>query len=63
MTGPALKPASKVRLRTFWNGKWYTVPSVHTLERWDVDGYCRTPDNKKVESDHPDSWLSILGLI
>jgi len=46
-----------------WKGKQYKVPSLKTLENYMYSGIARTPDKKKVEPDHPDSWLSILGLI
>lgn len=43
-------------------------PSIKTIERWFMDGYCKTPDGCKVEPDGScphgqQSWMLILGLI
>jgi len=44
------------------------VPSIKTLEKWEYNGICKTPDGCKVEPDgecshgYP-SWLLILGYI
>ncbi|HGM4991400.1 TPA: hypothetical protein ACKPYT_004681 [Pseudomonas aeruginosa] len=46
-----------------WNGQQYAVPSMAELEAMVFDSVCETPDGDTVEPDHPDSWLSILGLI
>ncbi len=46
-----------------WRGESYPVPSMRELERWVYDSVCETPEGDRVEPDHPDSWLSILGLI
>ena len=46
-----------------WRGDVYEVPSMAELESMVFDSVCETPDGETVEPDHPDSWLSILGLI
>ncbi len=45
-----------------WKGDDYETPSEDALEFWIVDSVCETPDGDIVEPDHPDSWLSLLGL-
>ena len=42
---------------------WYDVPTNEEIEEWSFDSVAFTPDDDEVEPDHPDSWLSILGLI
>ena len=42
---------------------WYDVPTNEEIEEYVFDSYCLTPGEDSVEPDHPDSWLSILGLI
>jgi len=42
---------------------WYEIPSNEDIEEWSFDSVCFTPGDDEVEPDHPDSWLSILGLI
>ena len=42
---------------------WYDIPSNEDIEEWCFDSICCTPAGDEVEPDHPDSWLSILGLI
>ncbi len=46
-----------------WRGRSYDTPSLEELELWAFDSVCETPDGDTVEPDHPDSWLSLLGLI
>ena len=46
-----------------WKGKLYKIPSLKTMEKWMSSGIAKTPNGVKVEPDHPDSWLSILGFI
>lgn len=46
-----------------WRGRTYDVPPAEQIEWWVIDSVCETPDGDDVEPDHPDSWLSILGLI
>ncbi|WP_322075532.1 hypothetical protein [Burkholderia cenocepacia] len=46
-----------------WKGRQYEVPSNSEIEQWVFDSVCETPDGDTVEPDHPNSWLSILGLI
>jgi len=57
------KDNKTVKNTKLWKGKQYKVPSLKTMEKWMYDGIAKTPDGKKVEPDHPDSWLSILGYI
>jgi hypothetical protein len=42
---------------------WYEVPTMEEIEEWTFDSVCPTPAEDEVEPDHPDSWLSLLGLI
>ena len=42
---------------------WYDVPDLEDIEEWTFDSCCPTPAGDEVEPDHPDSWLSILGII
>ena len=42
---------------------WYPVPDLEDIEEWTFDSVCPTPAGDGVEHDHPDSWLSILGII
>jgi hypothetical protein len=42
---------------------WYDVPDLEDIEEWTFDSVCSTPAGDDVEPDHPDSWLSILGII
>ncbi len=42
---------------------WYDVPTMSEIEEFTFDSVCLTPAEDEVEPDHPDSWLSILGLI
>jgi hypothetical protein len=66
----------KGKLQTFWmpQGRnyrdefdhlvgWYEVPTMEEIEEFTFDSVCLTPAYDEVEPDHPDSWLSILGLI
>ena len=46
-----------------WKGDQYETPSMEQLQEWVFDSVCETPDGDTVEPDHPDSWLSLLGLI
>lgn len=46
-----------------WRGQEYDVPSFDQIEEWAFDSVCETPDGDMVEPDHPDSWLSLLGII
>ena len=43
-----------------WHGQDYPVPEMDQLE---ADSVCETPEGDIVEPDHPDSWLSLLGII
>lgn len=46
-----------------WNGEEVETPSLEEIEEMVFDSICETPDGVRVEPDHPDSWLSLLGLI
>jgi hypothetical protein len=56
-------PAQAKRRQITWKGQPYDVPTNSEIESWVFDSVCETPDGDTVEPDHPDSWLSILGLI
>jgi len=42
---------------------WYDIPNLEDIEEWVFDSVCFTPADDELEPDHPDSWLSLLGLI
>jgi hypothetical protein len=42
---------------------WYELPTTGEFEEWTFDSVCPTPAGDEYEPDHPDSWLSILGMI
>ncbi|NDB60224.1 hypothetical protein EB001_17495 [bacterium] len=42
---------------------WYDIPNLEDIEEWVFDSVCFTPADDEVEPDHPDSWLTLLGLI
>lgn len=42
---------------------WYDVPTMEEVEGWVFDSVCEAPSGDEVEPDHPDSWLSLLGVI
>ncbi len=51
-----------------WMRNAKSIPTLATLQRWEMDGVCKTPTGHMVEPDGvgPDgvpSWLRILGLI
>lgn len=46
-----------------WKGEEYEIPDMDQLERWVFDSVCEKPDGTRIEPDHPDSWLCILGLM
>lgn len=50
-------------LKLWWNDKWYEVPSMAAFHEWTMDSICPTPEGVGVEPDHPDSWLSLAGLV
>jgi hypothetical protein len=46
----------------------FKAPSMASMERWGMDGVCKTPTGKRVEpdgygSDGSPSWLMVFGLI
>ena len=46
-----------------WQGSWYPAPTMAQVEAWVFDSVVESPDERDVEPDDPDSWLSILGMI
>jgi len=38
-------------------------PSIKTLEKYSYDGVCKSIRGQRVEPDHPESWLRVLGYI
>jgi hypothetical protein len=58
-TGDPLTP----RLRLWFGGAWFDVPSIAQCMEWSFDGVAETPDGSRVEPDAPDSWLTLLGVI
>ena len=42
---------------------WYQLPLMAEIQEWVLGSTACTPCDDDVEPDHPDSWLSILGLI
>jgi len=43
-----------------WCGK---PPSIKSMENWMFDGVAKSIHGKRVEPDHPESWLRVLGYI
>jgi hypothetical protein len=58
-TGDPLTP----RLRLWFRGVWFDVPTIAQCMEWSVDGVAETPDGSRVEPDAPDSWLTLLGVV
>jgi hypothetical protein len=50
-------------LKLRFNRKWHLVPTMDEIQAWTLDSVCETPDGRMLEPDHPDSWLSLLGLV
>tara|TARA_Y100000034_G_scaffold115019_1_gene151762 strand:- start:487 stop:660 length:174 start_codon:yes stop_codon:yes gene_type:complete len=46
-----------------WKGEKYEVPCFEQIEEWVYDSVVETPDGSRVEPDHEDSWLVLLGLL
>jgi len=46
-----------------WKGEIYDTPELEELRDMVFDGVAYTPDEDRVEPDHVDSWLFILGFI
>lgn len=42
---------------------FYEIPCMGELEEMSFDSTALTPAEDDVEPDHPDSWLSLLGMI
>jgi hypothetical protein len=57
------KTTGEDRLKLRWHRKWWPVPTLEEVETWTLDSVCPTPDGDIVEPDHPDAWLSLLGLV
>jgi len=67
----------KGRLRIYWEpvggnytaeekdtlAGFYEIPCMGELEEMSFDSLALTPADDSVEPDHPDSWLSLLGMI
>ena len=62
MTGDVAK-FKDGKLKLWFQGKWYDVPSIKEFELWTIDSSCPTPDGSIVEPDDPNSWLSLAQLI
>jgi hypothetical protein len=45
-----------------WREKRYDIPSLDDIGSMVQGDVCETPDGDCVEPDHPDSWLTLLGL-
>lgn len=50
-------------LKLRWHRKWWPVPTMDEVQAWTLDSVCPTPAGDIVEPDHPDAWLSLLGLV
>jgi len=47
-----------------WRGcKWLVPPMAKLLTKALLRGGCVRPDGERVPCDHPDSWLSLCGLM
>lgn len=46
-----------------WRGKWWPVPTLGDVEAWALDSACETPDGRTVETDHPEAWTRLLGVV
>lgn len=57
------KTTGEDRLKLRWHRKWWPVPTLEEVEAWTLDSVCLTPAGDIVEPDHPDAWLSLLGLV
>ena len=58
------QPEVTTRKKTRMRSKDGTTSSCNEdIEEWTFDSVCFTPGDDEVEPDHPDSWLSLLGLI
>jgi hypothetical protein len=61
-------PADCVRIvdgwpEVAWRGQWWPVPTVGEVESMAFDSVAESPDGRTLEPDHPESWLSILGIV
>lgn len=56
-------PAGPAVLRLWFGQRWHDVPSIAQCMEWTFDGVCETPDGRTVETDAPDAWLSLLGVV
>ena len=46
-----------------WRGRWWPAPTVGEVHAMALDSVAETPAGGQVESDHPDAWPRLLGLI
>ena len=46
-----------------WKGEDVPIPIMSDFMVWTLDSICPTPDGDPVEPDHPESWLSLVGLV
>jgi hypothetical protein len=51
------------RLRLWFDGAWFDVPTIAQCMEWTFDGVAETPDGSRVEPDAPHSWLTLLGVV
>ena len=66
MTGDVIrsvKEGPQGILKMWWGGQWLPIPTIDEFQEWTIDSVCPTPDGTDVEPDHPDSWLSLVGLV
>jgi hypothetical protein len=42
---------------------WYELPTLGDMEEYTFDSVCPTPAGDEFEPDHPDTWLSLLGMV
>jgi hypothetical protein len=46
-----------------WRGRWWPVPTMGEVETWLLDSVAESPDGRTVETDAPDAWPVILGVM
>lgn len=50
-------------LEMLWRGQWWQVPTFGDVEAWALDSCAETPDGRTVETDHPEAWTRLLGVV
>lgn len=50
-------------LEMAWRGQWWPVPTFGEVEAWALDSVAETPDGRTVETDHPEAWTRLLGVV